>query len=77
MDAGRAAYEQATSPKWFVTLLGGDHVPPFTDIESVHDALVTETLLAFWHGTLDGDADALDRVTDAATDPELTTVDHE
>ena len=24
-------------PKWFVTLLGGDHVPPFTDIPSVHD----------------------------------------
>jgi dienelactone hydrolase len=77
MDGSRAAYEQATSPKWFVTLLGGDHVPPFTDIESVHDELVTETLLAFWHGTLDGDADALDRVTDTATDPELAAVLHE
>ena len=77
MDSDLAAYEQATTPKWFVTLLGGDHVPPFTDIASVHDELVTETLLDFWHGTLDGDAAALDRVTDSATDPTLTTVDQE
>jgi dienelactone hydrolase len=77
LDSDLAAYEQATSPKWFVTLLGGDHVPPFTDIPSVHDELVTETVLDFWHGTLDGDAAALDRVTDAATDPTLTTVDQE
>lgn len=77
MDGSLAAYDQATSPKWFVTLHGGDHVPPFTDIPSDHDELVTETLLAFWHGTLDGDAAALDHVTDAATDPELTTVEHE
>jgi dienelactone hydrolase len=77
MDGDLAAYEQTMSPKWFVTLLGGDHVPPFTDIPSEHDELVTETLLAFWHGTLDGDADALDRVTDTATDPALTTVEHE
>ena len=77
LDSDRAAYEQATSPKWFVTLLGGDHVPPFTDIPSAHDELVTETLFDFWHGTLDGDADALARVTEAATDPDLTTVEHE
>ena len=77
LSLDQAAYDQATSPKWFVTLLGGDHVPPFTDAPSVHDELVTETLLDFWHGTLDGDADALDRVTETATDPDLTTVDHE
>lgn len=73
----QAAYDQAASPKWFVTLLGGDHVPPFTDAPSVHDELVTATLLDFWHGTLDGDAAALDRVTADADDPELTTVQHE
>jgi dienelactone hydrolase len=77
LESDHAAYERAISPKWFVTLLGGDHVPPFTDIPSVHDELVTETLFDFWHGTLDGDADALARVTDTATDPALTTVEHE
>jgi len=41
------------------------------------DELVTRTVLDFWHGTLDGDAEALDRVTEDATDPDLSTVDHE
>ncbi len=77
MDMDRAAWEQATSPKWFVTLHGATHVPAFTDAESPHDALVTRTVLDFWHGTLDGDAEALDRVTADATDPELSTVEHE
>lgn len=72
-----ASYEQAASPKWFVTLLGATHVPAFTDGESPHDELVTRTVLDFWHGTLDGDAEALDRVTDDATDPALSSVQHE
>lgn len=67
-------WEQAASRKWFVTLLGATHVPAFTDAESPHDELVTRTILDFWHGTLGGDADALDRVTESATDPELTVV---
>ncbi|MCB0962780.1 MAG: dienelactone hydrolase family protein [Acidimicrobiales bacterium] len=77
MDQGRDAYEQAVAPKWYVTLLGATHVPPFTDDPSPYDDLVTRTVLDFWHGTLDGDEAALARVTEDATDPELTTVDHE
>jgi hypothetical protein len=73
----RAAYEQAVSPKWLVTLLGADHRLAFTDEASPYDRLVTRTILDFWHGTLDGDATALDRVTDDATDPALSTVRHE
>ena len=73
----RDAYEQAIAPKWYVTLLGAEHVPPFTDEASAWDDVVTRTVLDFWHGTLDGDQAALDRVTEDATDPELTTVDHE
>jgi fermentation-respiration switch protein FrsA (DUF1100 family) len=76
LDGDRDADEQAASPKWFVTLHGGDHVPPYTDAESPYDDLVTRTVLDFWHGTLDGDQAALDRVTADATDPELTSVDH-
>jgi dienelactone hydrolase len=76
-DADLAAYEQAVSPKWFVTLLGGEHVPPYTDAASPYDELVTRTVLDFWHGTLDGDARALDRVTADATDPALSRVRHE
>ncbi|WP_421118608.1 alpha/beta hydrolase family protein [Aquihabitans daechungensis] len=77
MDMGRNAYEEAGPPKWYVTLHGATHVPAFTDDTSPHDDLVNRTVLDFWHGTLDGDDAALDRVTDDATDPELSTVDHE
>jgi dienelactone hydrolase len=76
-DLDMAAYEQAVSPKWFVTLLGAEHVPAFTDAASPYDDLVTRTVLDFWHGTLDGDAAALERVTTDATDPALATVLHE
>jgi dienelactone hydrolase len=77
VDSDLAAYEQAASPKWFVTLLGAEHVPAFTDGESPHDELVTRTVLDFWHGTLDGDAEALEQVTADATDPALSSVQHE
>jgi fermentation-respiration switch protein FrsA (DUF1100 family) len=76
-DTDRAAYEQAVSPKWFVTLLGATHEPAFTDAGSPYDELVTQTVLDFWHGTLDGDAQALERVTADATDPTLSRVQHE
>lgn len=76
MDADLAAYEAAASPKWFVTLLGADHRLAFTDEPSPHDELVNRTILDFWHGTLDGDAEALDRVTASASDPELSEVRH-
>lgn len=76
IDGDRDAYGKAVAPKWFVTLRGGDHVPPYTDAASPFDDLVTRTVLDFWHGTLDHDRKALSRVTADATDPKLTTVDH-
>jgi dienelactone hydrolase len=77
LDPDLAAYERAVAPKWFVTLLGAEHVPAFTDAESPYDELVTRTVLDFWHGTLDGDDQALERVTADATDPDLSNVQHE
>jgi dienelactone hydrolase len=77
IDMDRAAYEQAATPKWFVTLHGAEHRLAFTDEPSPYDDLVTRTILDFWHGTLDGDAAALDRVTADATDPTLSTVQHD
>lgn len=72
-----APWDQAAPPKWFVTLHGAEHRIAFTDESSPWDDLVTRTVLDFWHGTLDGDAEALDRVTDDATDPDLSTVQHD
>lgn len=75
--ADRDPWDAAASPKWFVTLLGAEHRIAFTDEPSPHDELVTRTILDFWHGTLDGDEEALARVTTSATDPELSRVDHQ
>lgn len=77
LGSDQAAYDQATSPKWFVTLLGAEHRLAFTDEESPYDDLVTRTVLDFWRGTLKGEVEALDRVTDVATDPDLSRVQHE
>ena len=65
------------APKWFVTLHGAEHRLAFTDEPSPYDDLVTRSILDFWHGTLDGDDAALERVTADATDPDLSTVEHE
>lgn len=77
MESDLASYDAAVSPKWFVTLLGGDHVPPYTDAESPYDELVTQTLFDFWHGTLDGDPEALDAIETDAVVEGLSTLDHE
>lgn len=77
VDLRLAAYEQALSLRWFVTLLGAERQPAFTDDASRHDEPVTRTVLDLWHGTLDGDAEALDRVTADASDPALASVQHE
>lgn len=77
LDLDKTPWDQATSPKWFVTLHGADHRLAFTDEPSPYDELVTRTILDFWHGTLDGDDEALARVADDATDAKLSTVQHE
>lgn len=77
IQADRDPWEQAAPPKWFVTLEGAEHRIAFTDEPSPWDDLVTRTILDFWHGTLDGDEEALARVTESATDPGLSVVDHE
>jgi dienelactone hydrolase len=77
IELDRDAWDQAVAPKWFVTLKGAEHRLAFVDEPSPYDELVERTVLDFWHGTLDGDAEALDRVTTDATDPELSVVDEE
>jgi len=64
--ASRQAYDLAASPKWFVSLTGADHGGPFADIASPHDELVEQTTIDFWHGTLDGDEHALERLDEDA-----------
>jgi len=42
------AFRRAKSPKWFVTLIGGSHAPPFEDDVTPWDAYVGHITTAFW-----------------------------
>jgi len=55
----RAIYPQLAGPKWFVTLLGAQHSPPFEDTASPYDSLVEKATTDFWNGTLGNDPAAL------------------
>jgi len=72
--AGRAAFDQAASPKWFVTLEGGGHAEPFEDTASPHDDVVTRTTTDFWALTLGGDEAAAERLTAAADESPVASV---
>ncbi len=61
------AYAKLSPPKWFVTLHGAGHSPPYEDTESQWDDVVESTSTDFWLGQLDGDAGALARLDADAT----------
>jgi len=55
-------YPKLAPPKWFVTLRGGRHGPPFEDAPDEHDAFVRATTTAFWDRYLKGDRAAAARI---------------
>jgi dienelactone hydrolase len=57
-----AAYPTLGTPKWFVTLHGGRHGPPFEDEPDEFDAFVRATTTAFWQRYLAGDRSAAARI---------------
>jgi pimeloyl-ACP methyl ester carboxylesterase len=60
-----AAYPQLSAPKWFVTLHGGLHAPPFEDDRAPSDDLVRVVTTAFWDRYLKGERAAAARIVDA------------
>lgn len=62
---GRMAFTRASPPKFFVTLLGGEHSLPFLGIEPWFEVVEASTL-AFLDHYVAGVAGALDRLPDAA-----------
>ncbi len=70
----RSAYAQLAPPKWFVTLHGERHSPPFEVPRGSASAVVDATTVAFWDHTLKDDVDAAQRIVDAvrATDGKAT-----
>jgi pimeloyl-ACP methyl ester carboxylesterase len=60
-----AAYPQLVAPKWFVTLHGGLHAPPFDDDRSPSDVVVLAVTTAFWDRYLKGQQSGARRIVDA------------
>jgi predicted dienelactone hydrolase len=60
------AYSAAAPPKYFVTLIGAGHAPPYENTPDPHDALVLKVTSDFWNTYLGGHAsDAPKIITDA------------
>ncbi len=68
--AGSAeVYEAAAPPKFFVTILGGGHSPPFEDTDDPADEMVVAVTTDFWDLYLKGRRGALHNLRiDAAVD---------
>ena len=56
------AYPELAAPKWFITLRGGRHGPPFEDDPDEFDEFVRTATTAFWQRYLVGDRSAAERI---------------
>jgi dienelactone hydrolase len=61
----RSAYTQLAPPKWFVTLHGEGHSPPFEVPRGPASAIVDTTTVLFWDRYLKGDTAAAQGIVDA------------
>jgi dienelactone hydrolase len=61
----QSAYTQLAPPKWFVTLHGERHSPPFEVPRGLASAIVDATSVAFWNRYLEGDTAAAQQLVDA------------
>lgn len=61
----KSTYPALASPKWFVTLRGGRHGPPFEDAPDEFDEFVRATTTAFWDRYLHDEPSAAKRIVHA------------
>jgi dienelactone hydrolase len=61
----QSAYTQLAPPKWFITLHGEGHSPPFEVPRGPASAIVDRTTSLFWNLTLKRDAPAAQQIVDA------------
>jgi fermentation-respiration switch protein FrsA (DUF1100 family) len=75
--SSESAFEAIESPRWFISLPGGEHTPPFlSPTSSETSAVVTDATLAFFDAQLKGDADGIDRLEAIVTaaGPDVATL---
>jgi dienelactone hydrolase len=61
----RSAYTQLARPKWFITLHGEGHSPPFEVPRGPASAIVDTTTVAFWNRYLKGDGASAQQIIEA------------
>ncbi|HUF83709.1 MAG TPA: dienelactone hydrolase family protein [Acidimicrobiia bacterium] len=71
------AYAAAAPPKFFVTILGGGHAPPFEDTDDPADEMVTAVTIDFWDLFLAARPGTIDQLVADANVPALSTLQHE
>lgn len=71
---GHDAYEEADPPKFFVTLRGAGHSPPYEDAPSPHDGAVCDLTIDFWDAYLLDDPAAAERLSAYAPEGEGVVV---
>jgi dienelactone hydrolase len=69
------AYAAAAPPKYFVTLHGAGHAPPYENTPDPHDAVVIATTLDFWNYYLKGVIPARARMLQDAAHPPLSSIE--
>ena len=69
----RDEYRDLVAPKWFVTLHGARHAPPFENPRGPEAEVVDPTTIAFWDATLRHDPTGAARIRAAVDAHRATT----
>ena len=69
----RDAYSDLVAPKWFVTLHGARHAPPFENPRGPESQVVDPTTIAFWDAALRHDPTGVERIRAAVDAHRATT----
>jgi hypothetical protein len=67
-SAARVAFDQASAPKYFVTIYEAVHPEPFEDIPHPADRMVQQATITFWRAYLLGDTAARRDIVPTATE---------
>jgi len=71
------AYADAAPPKFFVTIIGGGHAPPFEDTDDPADEMVTAVTTDFWDLYLAKRPRVLDQLVADASVAGLSTIQYD
>jgi hypothetical protein len=67
-------YASMAPPKYFVTLLGAGHAPPYEDTPDPHDGVVIAATLDFWNTYLKAQDAARAHLLADANHPPLSSI---